>query len=143
MILILSKPKLAASLRPLLSFHYANDLDLMATSSVYRGYQNSRPDSDYNGIQFSDLPLVIEPSQTVSKNYMRSPLIRMYAFGVDAFQLSERIHLMQQLPSIKLYGATGALALNNQLITRDMAFAKFSRGKVVPMTTARAVNYDK
>lgn len=143
MILILSKPKLAASLRPLLSFHYANDLDLFATSSIYRGYQNSRSDSDFNGIQFSDLPLIIEPSKTVSNNYKHSSLIRMYAFGIDAFQLSERIHLMQQLPSIKLYGATGALALNEQQIVRDMAFAKFSRGKVVPMTTARAVNYDK
>jgi outer membrane PBP1 activator LpoA protein len=135
MILILSKPTLAASLRPLLSFHYANDIDLFATSSLYRGYPNTRIDNDFNNIQFTDLPLIIEPSQPVSSSYQQSPLIRMYAFGIDAFQLSERIHLMQQLPSIKLYGATGALALNKQQIERDMAFAKFKQGKVTPMTT--------
>lgn len=137
MILILSKPQLAASLRPLLSFHYASDIDLYATSSIYRGYPEPRIDNDLSRIRFTELPMLLGDKDRISKKYQRSGLVRMYAFGNDALQIAERLRLMQSLPSQGMYGATGSLYLEQQTLHREAAFAEFKRGKVVPLTLSQ------
>lgn len=128
-VLLLSKPSLAASLRPLLSFYYINKEPLFSTSSVYRGYDNQSKDRDLNRIQFSAMPLVV--SHQSPEKYARSKLISMYAFGRDAFLLAERIHLMSALPTLRLSGATGNLSLDEQYISRQLSMAKFIGGQAV------------
>lgn len=129
MILLISHPEAAATIRPLLSFHYANNIPVYATSSVYRGFANSNFDNDLNGISFTDAPLVINGDAALSANYRTSPLIRIHAMGMDAFLLSERLSLMAALPQAKVYGATGLLSMQENHIVRRTAFAQFNRGK--------------
>ena len=90
-IILLAKPKQATTLRPILSFHYANDISLLSTSAIYRGYSNSFIDKDLNGIIFTDLPLITKKNYIVSRYYQRSKMIRMYGFGIDAFSISRAL----------------------------------------------------
>ena len=142
MIVILAKPQLAASLRPLLAFHFASDLPVYATSSVYRGYADTKADNDLNGIHLTDIPLVISPEGKLSDKYAKSTLVRMYAFGMDVFRLSERIRLMTALPATKLYGSTGELTLAGQDINRETAFAQFRHGRIRPIAKLTQAGLD-
>lgn len=130
MIVMLAKPEQATSIRPLLAFHYASDIPVFATSSVYRGYLNTKKDNDLNGVKITEVPLLVSQTEKISAQYKKSPMIRMYAFGMDAFQLAERYQLLQQLDEQKIYGATGELTLADNIIQRETAFAQFRRGRI-------------
>lgn len=132
-VFVLAKPQLATSLRPMLDYHYASDLPIYSTSKLYRGYSQGKVDNDFNGITFSDLPWVITPPVDLPEKYTKSSLLRMYAFGYDAFQLAERLKLMQDLEHSQLNGATGIIKLEQQDFSRQTALARFSRGKAINM----------
>ena len=135
MILLLARQEAATSIRPLLAFHYAGDVPIYANSSVYRGYPRPSVDGDLNGIRFTDIPLVINPQPQIGINnpYAESAMIRMYAFGIDAFRLTERIQLMAQMPQAAMYGATGRLSIEQNNVRRQTAYAQFRRGRIVPI----------
>lgn len=130
LILLITRPEAAASIRPLLSFHYASNIPVYANSSVYRGYPNPSFDNDLNGIYFTDAPLVINSQSLGDSSYRQSPFIRMHAMGMDAFRLSERIQLLAQLPLLTLPGASGQLSVENGIVQRQTAYARFVRGRV-------------
>lgn len=146
MIFLVSRPEAAASLRPLLSFHYAGDIPVFANSSVYRGYPNPAIDNDLSHIVFSDAPLLIEPDQNISSSYQNTPYIRVFALGLDTFMLIERAKLLQMIESLSLQGASGELSIEQQLIKRKTAYGQFSRGKIVavkpPKIEQDAENHD-
>lgn len=133
MIMMFAKSESATSLRPLLAFHYASTIPIYASSTVYRGYPDQAVDADLNGIRFTDIPLTLYYRDKVIQKYRNSSLIRMYAFGIDAFQLSERIKLMEGIPEHKLYGATGRFTLNRGQLQRQTSFALFSQGLAKPL----------
>lgn len=143
LILLITRPEAAASLRPLLAFYYANTIPIYATSSVYRGYSNPIIDNDLSGIYFTDIPLVISQSKQLSSRYQQSPVIRMYAMGMDAFALSERVNLMARLPAMQLSGASGTLSMKDQAIVRQTAYGRFSRGQVHPLALPTTIMDDK
>lgn len=132
-ILILSKPQQAASLRPLLAFHYASNLNMYATSNIYRGYSLKTTDNDLRGIQFTDTPLTIQSAQQPIAYYGQSPLIRMYALGLDVFSITERYSLLSQLENSQFYGAAGIIEIKNQSLSRKTDYAIFRSGEVFPL----------
>ncbi len=129
-IYLLAKPDKASSIKPMLKFHYAGDLPSYASSRIYRGYANKSLDNDLNGITFTDLPWLTHKPKNIDAQYRQSPLLRMYAFGVDAFQLSERLNLLKNNKQLSLNGATGKLSLSNNKLKRQTAIAVFSKGKI-------------
>jgi len=136
-ILMLSKPKETASLRPLLAFHYASTLNMYASSSVYRGYPDKKKDNDMRGIQFTDAPFVIQNAQQADPYYGRSRMIRMYAFGLDALSLAERFSLMQQFPGSSFHGASGSLSISDNQVHRLSSYALFKSGVAIALPEAR------
>src|SRR5690554_103209 len=142
-ILLITRPEAAASLRPLLAFYYASGIPIYATSSVYRGYSNPIIDNDLSGVHFTDIPLVISNPSMLSQRYQQSPVIRMYAMGMDAFALSERASLMAHLPAMQIAGASGTLSMKDNNIVRQTAYGRFSRGKVYPVELPTAIKDDE
>ncbi|HEY9032713.1 MAG TPA: penicillin-binding protein activator [Pseudomonadales bacterium] len=138
MIMLLARTEAAASIRPLLAFHYAGDIPIYATSSIYRGYADRKTNNDLNGIRFSDMPVLIREPDTISDDYRQSPLIRFYAFGMDAFALSERIRLMGELPALQIHGATGRLHVASQAVVRKTDYGLFRAGLVQALPTPDA-----
>jgi outer membrane PBP1 activator LpoA protein len=135
MIFLLAKPDQARSIKPLLNYHYAGDLPIYATSRVYSGYEDRKKDSDINGIKFTDIPWVLDNNvplkNTVNQELQHSKLYqRMYALGVDSYQLYPRLKQLKHIPNSRVYGQTGTLKLNtSNQIERTVLLAQFSGGR--------------
>ena len=125
----------ARSIKPLLAFHFAQDLPVYATSRVYRGKPDPRGDADLNGVYFTDTPWAlgavprqhqqiedyIERGGAASKN--------LYALGIDAFHLAPRLPQMLYTPGLAFDGMTGTMRLSPKgALLRQPSWAVFRRG---------------
>lgn len=137
-IFLAAMPREARQIPPLLAFYYAKDVPIYATASVYSGTPNPGVDKDLNGVTFCDIPWNLDarpqssgvqdkiaqlwPSQAQSQQ-------RLYALGVDAYQVIPLIPRLEALPDFAMSGATGKLYLgNNRQITRSLRCTRFSEG---------------
>jgi hypothetical protein len=126
-------------LRPQLRFHRASDIPVYATSHVYTGTPQPNMDRDMNDVKFSDMPwtLLHEGNNAqlktkieklwpnTSKRYMR-----LYALGIDAFNVLPELNRMRRNRFSSYQGETGLLYLdvNNRLLRR-LVWAQFVSGR--------------
>lgn len=142
-VFLLAMPKQGRQIRPMFDFNFAGDLPVYSTSQIFAGKINRKKDMDLNGIQFTDLPWLLEDSEikrTVESNQKRAKgrYARLYAMGVDAFRLYPRLSQLSALPDGKIFGVTGDLSMDSEgRIHRKMPIAKFKGG------TPRAINLDR
>lgn len=128
-------PQQARQLKPLLDFYYAHDLPVYGSSNIYSGSPNPNKDMDLNGVQFCDMPWFIVPSQT---NYAQrggqiralpEQQARLFAMGVDAFDLTTQLKRLSASSHSNYSGMTGKLWLNeNNIIVRQLIWAEFKNG---------------
>lgn len=139
MIFLIAQPEQARQIMPTLSFHYASDIPVFATSHIYSGFEDRKSDRDLNNIKFSTLPWVFDKASAEKKSittYRKSSASydRLYALGVDAYRLYPRLPQLQQVPGTHFYGATGALQLlRNQRIQREQVWAQIRGGRIYPL----------
>ena len=123
----------ARSLKPLLAYHYAGDVPVYATSSIYRGTPDPA-DRDLSGIQLVETPWLLgqsealrttlEAAQSGAQEYSR-----LNALGADAYLLQARLSQLQAGPAVHIRGHTGLLSLNAALhIARELKPATFDGG---------------
>lgn len=125
MIVLAAPPEQARQLRPLLDFYYANNLKVYATSSVYQGKPQPQQDRDLNGVIFCDMPWILENRQDNEFN----SLARLYAMGLDAYQLISRVNSLNESPNTQYHGATGILSIGpNHTIERELSWAQIKDG---------------
>jgi len=134
-VFLVALPKQGRQIRPMFDFNFAGDLPVFSTSQIYSGKPNRKKDNDLNGIQFTDLPWLLESSElktVVEANQKRAKgnYARLYAMGVDAFRLYPRLKQLSALPHSRIFGVTGDLSIDEQgKIHRKMPFAIFKRGR--------------
>lgn len=129
----------ARQIKPLFDFYYAHDLPILATSSVYAGTPNPGRDRDMNGVQFIDMPWVVNAKQSRVKQLINKQegslsgeSSRLFAMGVDAYDLTQSFNQLQQSSNASVDGATGQLSLNaDNRIQRRMTWVKISNGSPV------------
>jgi outer membrane PBP1 activator LpoA protein len=138
-VFLLALPKQGRQIKPMFNFNFAGDLPVFSTSQIFAGTQNRKKDTDLNGIQFTDLPWLLESSELkteVENNQKRARgnYARLYAMGVDAFRLYPRLKQLSALPHSKIFGVTGDLSIDGEgKIHRKMPFAIFKRGRPVSL----------
>ncbi|BBM02319.1 penicillin-binding protein activator [Microbulbifer sp. GL-2] len=140
MVFVAALPQQARQLNPMLTYYYAGDLPVYATSHVFGGSVNPNRDRDLNGVHFTALPWLFENNQTKQEiEQQASPapaFARLYALGADAFRLYPRIPMLRQFPQQKVHGLTGALSLSaDGRIVREQMWARIEKGVPVPVTT--------
>ena len=127
----------ARSLKPLLDFHYAGDLPIYATSTIFEGDISSARDRDINKVKFVDMPWTFESAMEEKKYLQMSPQwqpsnSRLYALGTDAWLIHDRLNILQKH---YLRGNTGTLIFdNNGTINRYLTVGIFYRGKPKSIT---------
>ncbi|MGK0499524.1 MAG: outer membrane PBP1 activator LpoA protein [Oceanicoccus sp.] len=142
MIFMLARPQQARSLKPLLAYHYAGELPVYGTSRLYAGFPDSKKDRDINGVRFTDMPWVLNKAtplhQQINNEIEQSKQYqRMYALGIDSYQLHPRLRQLLEMTNSRVYGHTGSLKLNaNREIERRMLLAQISAGKAKVIPTA-------
>lgn len=138
-VFLLALPKQGRQIRPMFDFNFAGDLPVFSTSHIFSGRLNRKKDNDLNGIQFTDLPWLLESSELkteIEQNHKRAKgnYARLYAMGVDAFRLYPRLRQLSALPNSKIFGVTGDLSIDFEgKIHRKMPFAQFKRGRPVAL----------
>ena len=124
-------PQAARQIRPLLRFHRAEDVPVLATSHVYEGLANPQADQDLDGVMFADMPWVLTPNEHSLPTQVRNlwpdasgALGRLYAFGADAYTLIARLReLRETVKSIRfnldnLFEQNSALEAGRDVLTR-------------------------
>lgn len=137
MIFLVASPNKAREIVPLLKYFYANDIPVYATSMIYTGSANPNADKDLDGVKFCDIPLILDNSpqmKAVRKRMQKlikpsqTDMVRLYAFGIDAYQLSVRENQLQT-GNFVMSGMTGTLYLGKQhQVLRELQWAQFVNG---------------
>ncbi|MCD8521070.1 MAG: penicillin-binding protein activator [Saccharospirillaceae bacterium] len=134
-VFMVALPQQARQIKPTLAFNFAGDLPVYATSHVYSGEPNPTKDRDLNGVQFCDIPWLLESSELYRtvENVMpngQGGYARLYAMGVDAFRLLPRLKQLEVFPHSQMFGSTGALALDHERrIHRRTECTQFRSGR--------------
>ena len=137
-VFVAAMPRHARMIRPQLNFHQANDLPVYSTSHVFSGFVNTRTDHDIDNVTFGDMPWVLPKARrntalnaTISQlwpqqveNYMR-----LYAFGIDAFNLIPNLNSLAEQRTLQHPGETGNLYMDDaHRIQRRLQWAEFKNG---------------
>lgn len=112
-IVALVTPLEASALVPALRFHFADQIPVYATSQTVRGASSDRL-RELDGFHVSELPWFVlreHSYQTLDAAFglEGSPFAALYALGVDAFRLTDRVPLIVDGHLTELLGSTGEL----------------------------------
>lgn len=138
MIFLLAYPSKARQIMPLLKYYFAGNVPVYATSTVYAGSPDIMKDKDLEGLIFSDMPWVFS-HQMGNKNWPEqfNSYNRLYALGVDSFNLSTQLNQLLLFPAMGIDETSGILYIKQgRQIARIPAWGQFKRGIAVAMRTA-------
>lgn len=116
---------------------------IFATSRIYGAEPNQGLDRDLNGVQFSDAPWLFDiqpgmPQRSELKQTMltaNGPAARLFAFGMDAWNLLPYLDWLREHPGDYLPGATGQLTMDSfGRVHRTPIWVHFVNGMALPMS---------
>lgn len=117
----------ARALRPALRFHFAASVPVYTSSQALRRI-SARDLRDLRGFNISEIPWKLYPSPIKAAvesafGVTRGGLVPLYALGVDAYRLADRLDLLLTQPHQRLLGGTGELSIEyGGRVRRDMAW---------------------
>jgi len=109
-----------------------------STSLLLSGGGNARLDSELDGIQYPELPWLLELGSGLPKadslaaelNSARGTSQRLFAFGFDAWKLAAYFDKLANDPGASVRGVTGHLRIDSLgIVQREPAWAVFSGGR--------------
>jgi len=142
---LIAQPQDARQLKPMLDYHLAQDLPILALGQIYAGQPSAHYDGDLDGIRFVEMPWLFPDSnldmttyQTIASSEPASlqHYTRLVAFGVDAFRVASAV-LSGAKYGLEITGACGKLALNsiNRFYRQNLVWAKFENGVPVILSS--------
>ena len=138
-IFVAAQPAQARLIRSQLRYYRARNLAMLTTSHSYTGSPDPGEDIDLNGVEFVDMPWVVGAGDfldsrraeaiqrygTTAEHYER-----LFAMGMDAWKLADRIAERGLRPDDMFEGMTGVLKVNpDGTIRRYLAWAVFRDGE--------------
>ncbi len=147
-IFVAALPHQARQIKPTLAFNFAKNIPVIATSQVYGGKKARSKDKDLEDVVFCDIPWVLNNNRLRKKIHTlwpntRSSLDRLYALGLDAFQLYPRLGQIKALSQSSIQGQTGQLTLDKHgQFVRNLPFAKFIKGHAKKIQAPLLLNLD-
>lgn len=117
-------------------------LPVFATSHIYGGSDDPGDDNDLNGVEFCDAPWLFDAQAGLPRHgdiaallpAARGGAARLFAFGMDAWNLVPYIGWMREHPGSYLPGASGQLAADAfGRVRRVLIWAKFQDGVARPL----------
>lgn len=149
-IVMVAPPTIARQFKPLFAFYFGGDLPVYSPSLIFEGNTDRSRDRDLNNVNFTDIPWTLGENNPFRDkavdafNVIGGQLGRLFAMGADAYQIGNRISLLQQLEDASLDGQTGHLTMTaDRKIQRQQIWAQFQNGAPVLLPDLPAPqNYD-
>jgi outer membrane PBP1 activator LpoA protein len=119
---------------------YLGATPVYATSSVHAGDQGPLAGFDLAGVNFVDMPWLLEPNHPAVMVYARPKpgaidLERFYALGIDAWRIAQL--LLTGAREIRLDGVTGQLTLGaDGYFDRELVSGRYSEGRAQALDPA-------
>jgi uncharacterized protein len=141
-IFVSMRPEQARLLLPQLHVAHVG-LPVFATSHIYAGVDDAAANRDLDGVEFSDAPWLFDaqpgmPSHDAIASRLpaaRGTSARLFAFGMDAWNLVPYLDWLRDHPGSYLPGASGQLAADQfGRIRRVLIWARFQDGIARPLT---------
>jgi uncharacterized protein len=137
-IFLAARPQKGRQLRPQLKFFHAGELPIYATSHIYSGVPDSDKDRDLGHISFVDTPWLLEDDTqgNLSREKLqrlmpgvRGQYARLYAMGIDSYNLLANLQQLQNQPGRTFSGKSGTLYLDSyNRLHRLLAWADMDQG---------------
>ena len=129
-------PNNTRQLMPQFRYFRASNLPFYATSHTYSGQRNAGADQDLDGLRFGDMPWLFDSSSDLGGAAFRRAWRtsapgagRLFAFGVDAYQLIPNLARLRQQPSLRIPGYSGTLRMTTSgRVVRSLSWARFAKG---------------
>lgn len=136
-IFLAARPAEALLIRPQLRFHYAGNLPIYATSSIYDPAR--RDNAELDGVLIADMPWRVGAGngEFMARFSSFGPNAlerngRLYAFGADAYRLVPLLHNRSEILGAGVAGATGVLRVGaDGRIQRELEWGRFKGGQPV------------
>ena len=126
----------ARQILPQLRFHKAENLPIFSSSHVFSDVNIGANKKDLEGLIFGDAPWVTTEEDFFLRKILKDtshPAVeypRLFAFGMDAYNILPFLKKMDLSPTLRLPGATGTLWVDlDNTIRRDLKWYKFKNGK--------------
>ncbi|MDX8385369.1 MAG: penicillin-binding protein activator [Gallionella sp.] len=117
-------------------------IPVFASSQVFSGNESTLINYDLNGIDFVDMPWLLQPEDPAIMAFPHAiPALsigheRLYALGVDSFQLVQLLLLDNLKFGLPLEGVSGRIRLEEQVFLREAMPARFVDGVAQPSGSA-------
>jgi outer membrane PBP1 activator LpoA protein len=140
-IFISMRPAQARLLLPQLRIAQVN-LPVFATSHVYEGSDDAAANRDLNGVEFCDAPWLFDAQPGLPNRdgvaarlpAARGGAARLFAFGMDAWNLVPYLDWLRAHPGSYVPGASGQLAADQfGRVRRVLIWAQFQNGLARPL----------
>jgi len=133
-IFIHATPSHARQIKPLIAFHYGNDLPIFATSAAFNGKFDHKLDQDLNDVTVQLQPWVINQDQADAQAILEysigNPNLQsLTALGSDALLVGLRIKYISVVPHSEFSAHTGRLQIvDNNRIRRILSWGTYKNG---------------
>ncbi len=137
-IFMIARPDEGRRIKPFIRYYFAHDLPVISTSSIYSGKKDPKTDIDLNGIEFTDIPLLLSelPAFVESRENLAQVLPsaldargRYFALGYDSYKILSQLTILQAFPEYRWSGLSGELGVDqNGLVHRFLTWAQFQNG---------------
>ena len=137
-IFLAASNKLAQQIKPQLNFHHAGHLPVLSTSRANLVDGEDKINRDMDGLFICDIPWMLDTQDHHSTLFedvnalwpQNNSLSRLYALGIDAYNLIPHLQEMHNNPSVVYNGQTGRLVLNQQSrIRRHLRWVEYVGGQ--------------
>jgi outer membrane PBP1 activator LpoA protein len=119
-------------------YHHGETVPVYATSHIVGSYLDIKQNIDMDGVLFSDMPFLLGISKDAvshQNTYQNTLYQRLFAMGVDSYQLAPYVDYLYQNKAETFAGDTGQLAINpGGHIIRSQPWAIFKQGNAVPQS---------
>ena len=141
-VFISMRPEQARLLLPQLRIAHVT-LPVFGTSHIYAGSDDAGDDRDLEGVEFCDAPWLFDAQPGLPPHAGIAALLpaasgraaRLFAFGMDAWNLVPYLEWLRDHPGSYLPGATGQLADDPfGRVRRVLVWAKFTDGVARPLS---------
>lgn len=135
----LIKPYIDVNISP-----FATVIPVYASSRSHSNFDeknNTSSTNDLQGLTFTQIPWLLTSSiQNKNLSHLSNKLwpkrtdslSRIFAMGIDSYQLLDKVSLMKIKPYIRHFGQTGVLKLTtNNILTRSLIWGQYSNNKVI------------